>query len=142
MKQKNLQETELKQIVLATYAMAAEALDIKTLSTLVMVTPKTDITQSVGRILRVKHANPVIVDIIDAHDPFKKQWAQRKRFYKKNNYSISEIDSTQYTGMVCDFEQLPWKQTYKPNKHDPSNSDEEHVPKQCLINIEGLDLDN
>ena len=43
MKQKNLQETETKQIVLATYAMAAEALDIKTLSTLMMVTPKTDI---------------------------------------------------------------------------------------------------
>jgi superfamily II DNA or RNA helicase len=55
MKQASLQETEEKQIVLATYAMAAEALDIKTLATLVMVTPKTDITQSVGRILRIKH---------------------------------------------------------------------------------------
>ena len=53
MKQKDLQETETKQIVIATYAMA-EALDIKTLSRLVMATPKTDITQSVGRILRMK----------------------------------------------------------------------------------------
>ena len=43
MKQEKLQESETKQIVLATYAMAAEALDIKTLSTLVMITPKTDI---------------------------------------------------------------------------------------------------
>ena len=48
MKQCDLQETEGKQIVLATYAMAAEALDIKSLSILVMATPKTDITQSVG----------------------------------------------------------------------------------------------
>ena len=146
MKQKNLQETELKQIVLATYAMAAEALDIKTLSTLVMVTPKTDITQSVGRILRVKHANPVIVDIVDAHDPFKKQWLQRKRFYKKNQYAISEIDSIKYKDMMIgDFTLEPWKQTYKPTKNgkpECSGSDEEPAPKQCLINIEGLDLEN
>ena len=68
--------------------MAAEALDIKTLSTLVMVTPKTDITQSVGRILRVKHDKPIIVDLIDQHDPFQKQWIQRRRYYKKCNYKI------------------------------------------------------
>ena len=34
--------------------MASEALDIKTLTTLVMATPKTDITQAVGRILPLK----------------------------------------------------------------------------------------
>jgi predicted helicase len=49
MKQECLKETETKQIVLATFSMAAEALDIKTLSTLFMVTPKTDIVQAVGR---------------------------------------------------------------------------------------------
>jgi superfamily II DNA or RNA helicase len=65
MKQTDLQASETKQIVLATYAMAAEALDIKTLSMMIMATPKTDITQSVGRILRMKHDNPVVVDIID-----------------------------------------------------------------------------
>ena len=83
MKEKDLKETETKSVVLATYAMAAEALDIKTLSTLVMATPKTDITQSVGRILRVKGNNPIVIDIIDPHEPFQKQWLQRKRYYKK-----------------------------------------------------------
>ena len=78
MKQSALQETEDKQIVLATYAMAAEALDIKTLSVLVMASPKTDITQSVGRILRVRHDNPIVVDIVDRHDTFQNQWRQRK----------------------------------------------------------------
>lgn len=96
MKQRDLQETESKQIVLATYAMAAEALDIKTLSVLVMVTPKTDITQSVGRILRVKHAQPVVVDVLDQHDLFQNQWRQRKRFYKKCNYRIEQTDSHKY----------------------------------------------
>jgi superfamily II DNA or RNA helicase len=56
--------------VLATFSMAAEALDIKTLSTLFMVTPKTDI-QAVGRILRAKHDAPIIVDLVDKHDVFK-----------------------------------------------------------------------
>jgi Hom_end-associated Hint/Type III restriction enzyme, res subunit/Homing endonuclease len=112
MKQNKLHETEGKQSGLATYAMAAEALDIKTLSTLVMVTPKTDITQSVGRILRMKHANPIIVDIIDSHDVFKNQWTQRKRFYKKSNYRIWEIESAKYQNM--DIDPALWKKTNEP----------------------------
>ena len=68
--------------------MAAEALDIKSLTTLLMATPKTDIEQAVGRILREKHGNPVVIDIIDQHQPFRNQWKKRKTFYKKQNYQI------------------------------------------------------
>ena len=126
MKQIKLQETEEKQIVLATYAMAAEALDIKTLSTLIMVTPKTDITQSIGRILRVKHANPIVVDIVDKHDIFQNQWAQRKRFYKKCNYRIRQIDSLNYKGMSLDWTtDQTWKRVY-----EPKNSEAEAV-EEC-----------
>lgn len=115
MKQAALQETESKNIVLATYAMAAEALDIKTLSTLVMVTPKTDIVQSVGRILRVKHENPIIVDIVDKHDVFQNQWTQRRRFYKKSNYRIRYIESPKYTGMSINWSgDTTWKRVYEP----------------------------
>jgi len=88
MKEQALKETEGRKVVIATYAMAAEALDIKTLTTLIMATPKTDIEQSVGRILREKHSNPIVVDIIDSHDTFKNQWRKRKTFYKKENYKI------------------------------------------------------
>lgn len=98
MKQEKLHDTEGKQIVLATYAMAAEALDIKTLSILVMATPKTDITQSVGRILRIKHAHPIVVDIVDAHTPFQNQWRRRKEFYRTCNYQIRQTDSVRYPG--------------------------------------------
>jgi len=124
MKQAKLQETESKQIVLATYAMAAEALDIKTLSTLVMVTPKTDIIQSVGRILRVKHENPIIVDILDTHDNFQKQWLQRRRFYKKCNYRIRQIDSTKYKNMQLDWTtDTTWKRIYEPKPGTKSKCD-------------------
>jgi superfamily II DNA or RNA helicase len=88
MKEAALKETESKKIVIATYSMAAEALDIKSLTTLLMATPKTDIEQAVGRILREKHGNPVVIDIIDQHQPFRNQWKKRKTFYKKQNYQI------------------------------------------------------
>lgn len=88
MKDAELKQSELKKIIIATYSMAAEALDIKTLTTLVMATPKTDIEQAVGRILRVKHSTPIVVDIIDSHSIFKNQWKKRSSFYKLQNYKI------------------------------------------------------
>lgn len=96
MKESQLKETEGKDIVIATYAMAEEALDIKTLSGLILATPKTDVTQAVGRILRMKHKNPFVIDIVDMHDVFQKQFIKRKRFYKKCNYNIIETDSEDY----------------------------------------------
>jgi superfamily II DNA or RNA helicase len=141
MKQKDLQETESKQIVLATYAMAAEALDIKTLSILVMATPKTDITQSVGRILRMKHANPIIVDIIDSHQLFQNQWKLRKRFYKKSNYKIETTTSKKYT----DMETTEWFKVFDPKIKTATDDDETDVKKtatdfkgKCCIDINGL----
>jgi len=141
MKQTALEETETKQIVLATYAMAAEALDIKTLSMLVMASPKTDITQSVGRILRVKHKNPVIVDIVDSHDIFARQWLQRKRFYKKSNYPIRYIRSPEYTGMKLDWENdALWTLLYDPN--NKSKSGKRDKPEiecgKCMIDMGAL----
>jgi superfamily II DNA or RNA helicase len=139
MKQDKLQQTEGKQIVLATYAMAAEALDIKTLSTLVMVTPKTDITQSVGRILRVKHENPIIVDIVDSHEIFQNQWAQRRRFYKKCNYRIREIESSKYSGMNIDWKtDSTWKRVFEPKDtiSCEKEREKEHVP--CMIDFSGF----
>jgi superfamily II DNA or RNA helicase len=97
MKEKALKETEGKSIVIATYAMASEALDIKTLTTLIMATPKTDIEQSVGRILRDRHSKPIVVDIIDHHSIFQNQWKKRKRFYKKENYTIYYTTNASYS---------------------------------------------
>lgn len=110
MKESALKETETKKIVIATYAMASEALDIKTLTTLIMATPKTDIEQSVGRILREKHSSPIVVDIVDSHDLFKNQWRKRKTFYKKENYKIIYTISTNYS---TDYSK--WTLIYNPN---------------------------
>ena len=129
MKQSELEKTESKQIVIATYAMAAEALDIKTLSILLMATPKTDITQSVGRILRMKHDNPLVIDIVDSHECFQNQFNTRKRFYKKSEYIIKQITSKEYMEDPNNFITIydPKAPVKKTKKGDG-----------CLINISRL----
>ena len=111
MKQDALAETELRQIVLATYAMAAEALDIKTLDSLAMVTPKLDILQSMGRILRELTRKKTIVDITDTHDTFKNQSKKRRAIYKKQGYHVYSTNSDAYQGMGS---KTPWKRVYVP----------------------------
>jgi superfamily II DNA or RNA helicase len=125
MKEAALKETESKKIVIATFSMAAEALDIKTLTTLIMATPKTDIEQSVGRILREKHSKPVVVDIIDGHDIFQRQWLKRKIFYKKNNYKIIGVNNKSYHS-----ESNKWKIIFNPSSNIKSKREEKEESKE------------
>jgi len=115
MKETALKISESKQVVLATYSMAAEGLDIKSLTTLFMITPMTNIEQSVGRILRQKHEfAPIVVDIIDTHDNFQRQWLKRKKFYKNQNYQIIQTNSASY-----DPDITKWKTIYEPTNCKP-----------------------
>ena len=149
MREEALKATEDKQVVVATYAMAAEALDIKTLNTLVMVTPKTDIVQSVGRILREKHEKPIVIDIVDKHDVFQNQWTKRRRYYKKCEYTIRAIDSERYAGFS---EMEKWKLVYRRAKalacakEKMSDSDDDEAedkppsgPKKCMVHLDGME---
>ena len=96
MKEKDLKISETKKVVIATYAMASEGLDIKTLSTLIMATPKSSVEQCIGRILRTKHERPLVVDIVDQHEFFNRQWIKRKRFYAKEKYKIKRTNNKSY----------------------------------------------
>jgi superfamily II DNA or RNA helicase len=92
MKQKDLDISETKPIILGTFSMSSEALDIPELNTLFMTTPKSNIEQSVGRILRKTHEiRPLIIDIKDNFRPFANQCNKRKTFYKKCKYEIYEM---------------------------------------------------
>jgi superfamily II DNA or RNA helicase len=122
MKKEALEATEGKKVVLATYAMAAEALDIKTLNTLVMVSPKTDIIQSVGRILRMKADGKLIVDIVDTHEVFQNQWKKRRAYYKKCGYGIRFISSKNYVDMSAS-EIGKWKRVCSPSLVTCTNVD-------------------
>lgn len=117
MKEAALKESEKCQIIVATYAMAAEALDIKTLTTLIMATPKTDIVQAVGRILRVKHQRPLIIDLVDMHDLFLRQWTKRRQFYKASNYAVITTNSDVY-GTPAENQLLVKTETKEPAKRN------------------------
>jgi superfamily II DNA or RNA helicase len=138
MKEVALKETEDKKIVLATYAMAEEALDIKTLSCLIMASPKTDVTQAVGRILRIKHKKPIVVDIIDQHENFQRQYYKRRNFYRKCNYKILETNSYRYQKNKEDFDLI-----YEPGEkasvfHKRMKLKESDTPftGKCMIKID------
>jgi superfamily II DNA or RNA helicase len=92
MKQEQLKESEEKDLILATYAFAKEGVDIPSLDTLVQISPMSEITQAVGRILRKRPEdrkyNPLIVDIIDMFSIFKGQSKKRLNFYKQNQYNV------------------------------------------------------
>ena len=112
MSEVELKKSEHKQVVLASYSMASEGLDIPTLNAEFLITPKTDIVQSVGRVLRAKHqySHPIIYDFVDSHDVFKRQWLKRKLYYKKQNYKIIGTESKDYNTSFKN-----WKIIYEPN---------------------------
>jgi len=135
MKEAALKESEGKNIIIATYSMAAEALDIKTLTTLLMATPKTDVTQSIGRILRTKHAQPVVIDVVDTHEVFQKQWNKRKAYYKKQNYKIKKTTSLDYfKDKWTAIEYKSGKNGKKTDDENTSSSNKNALLKgKCLI---------
>ena len=89
MKQKDLDISETKQVILGTYPMSSEGLDIPTLNAVVFTTPKSSIEQSIGRITRKNHeVIPIAYDIVDNFSLFPRQSAKRLTVYKKLEYDI------------------------------------------------------
>ena len=92
MSQTKLNESAKANIILATTHMSSEGLDIPTLNSLILVSPMSDIEQSVGRILRSKVSDriikPLIIDIVDSFSIFTNRFNKRKAYYKKKKYNI------------------------------------------------------
>jgi superfamily II DNA or RNA helicase len=83
-----------KKVLIATYSMCKEGFDVATLNTLVMATPRPDIDQIVGRILRTEKTSrtihPLIVDVVDS--TFRRQFQARLKLYKDRNYVVDEME--------------------------------------------------
>ena len=101
MKQKDLKLSESKQILLGTYTMSSEGMDIPDLDAVIFASPKSDIIQSLGRILRKKHqTSPIVWDIVDNFSPFINQYTKRRAYYRRMKYSIQICD-------INDTKELP-----------------------------------
>jgi len=96
-----MKDNELKKseedcdILLGTFSMASEGMDIPKLDTIILSSPKSDIIQSVGRILRKKPEDrtyiPLIIDINDMFSMFCNQSKKREKYYNKCKYNITRL---------------------------------------------------
>jgi superfamily II DNA or RNA helicase len=89
MKMEELKKSNECRIIVATYQMASEGYDNPELDTLILASPKCNVEQAVGRILRKKNKNnPVVVDINDCISIFNNWNIIRKSFYKNKKFKI------------------------------------------------------
>lgn len=126
-------------MIIATYAMASEGLDIKTLTTLIMASPKTDVCQSVGRILRVKHSSPLVIDIIDPQDVFRSQWLKRQTYYIKQKYRIIMTDTEGYYKNAWTVKYQPPTAAAKNATAKTSNKEEDE--EAALADADIIEID-
>ena len=96
MKQVNLDISASKRVIIATFNMAEEAFDCKTLNTLIYATPHNNIEQAVGRILREEKKKrqyiPLIIDVQDIFSSFNKWNKTREKYYKSKSYPMQIYD--------------------------------------------------
>ena len=108
MKAAALEESSKKKIIFATFSQAHEGLDIPTLDTVILATPKSDIVQSIGRIMREtkgKLNNPHIYDVVDRWSILNAMYYKRLRVYRKGGFKIH--------GTVDDQDQAPTEFMFK-----------------------------
>ena len=94
MKEEQLNESAKKQVVVATFQLAHEGLDIPVLDTVILATPRSDIKQSIGRIMREtkgKLNNPLIFDIADQWSVFFSMYNKRLKIYKEGGFEINGL---------------------------------------------------
>ena len=97
MKINELDESNKKMIICATYQAASEGYDNKELDTLVMSSPIGNIEQTVGRILRQENKfHPLIYEIVDDNIPcLKKNCSTHIKLYKKRDYDVYNNNDTE-----------------------------------------------
>jgi superfamily II DNA or RNA helicase len=104
MTQKDRLEATNSNILIATYQMVKEGFDLPKLDVLLFATPKREITQVSGRIIRKIHeVPPVIIDMYDKSSVFERWGYDRFKYYKQNTFKFDkelapepEIETVEY----------------------------------------------
>jgi superfamily II DNA or RNA helicase len=94
MKINELDESNQKMIIAGTYQACSEGYDNKTLDTLIMSTPISNIEQTVGRILRQDNQfHPLIYSIVDENiSCLKKNTEKHLTLFKRRDYDVYKND--------------------------------------------------
>ena len=94
MKKEDIELSKEKQVLLSTYHYCSEGFDLPRLDTLFLASPRTDIEQSVGRVLR-QHSEkqrPLILDFVDTFSVFDSQGDKRETYFKSLKCNIQTFE--------------------------------------------------
>lgn len=151
MKQHDLKESESKKIMLSTFTMSSEALDVSSLNTLILMTSHSGgsvHTQSCGRILRKAHGDfvPTIWDVVDDFSIYGNQARKRLDYYKKQDYEIYQVhisddDSIPLQQMIGELDNLVEVVSKKrrlacEKSSKPKRSAKQKTDEECLLDDE------
>ena len=100
MKEYELKSSEKNTLILSSYSMASDGLDLADLDALIMCTPKSNVIQVIGRLRLLKDKNadkqPLIIDVVDNFSVFINQAKTRMKLYKKRGYIVEDIRITDH----------------------------------------------
>jgi superfamily II DNA or RNA helicase len=142
-----LEISSTKQIILGTFAMAEEGLDIANLNVVILSTPKSATKQSIGRILRkeVYETHPIVIDIEDEDNSiFVAQSKKRNAYYSKQQYQVqhffvADYDREKYN-LYDDIDFINKCITTLPDKQEVAKFHEEQNQYNDNIDIDNLDF--
>ncbi|KAG5192871.1 P-loop containing nucleoside triphosphate hydrolase protein [Tribonema minus] len=86
---------EGRDVILASYGCAAEGLDVPSLDTVLLLTPRSGeavITQVVGRLFRTGGMPPLVVDLVDGVPLFEGMHAKRRRIMRGMGGTVTDCD--------------------------------------------------
>lgn len=140
MKRTELEASEKCQVILATYQMSSEGMDIPSLNAAIFATPKSAIEQSIGRIVRKVHEKiPIAIDICDEFSTFKYNLRGRVSTYKKLGYPVSHFNIHDYTSDSFDVLDSKVAEIFSTSKKPIIESKE---PKETIETVDtGISLD-
>ena len=89
-KQKDLDVAATQSVLLGTFAMAAEGMDIPDLGILLLASPTGNVEQAVGRVRRRAGVTALVLDVKDAYGHFAGLARRRAKFYKDERFEIKK----------------------------------------------------
>jgi len=90
MKDEEYESAKKCNVLFSTYGIGREGFDHPVLDSCILSTPKSDVVQVVGRILRKKNANfPLVIDLVDRDfQAFTGMYYRRRKYYKSQGYEF------------------------------------------------------
>ena len=122
-------KSEESRVILATYAFTSEGVDIPSLDTAIFATPRSDVIQTTGRILRSHSSKqiPMVVDFVDSPSVFRNQFVKRKSYYKSLGGNVSFLDQ--------DLEETGWGYTKGSTKGSTKSEIKDEKPMFNMFRV-------